>query len=95
VRVIVQNQTVELVECLRPAGYGVTILDGKGASGPVNPIYPIVKRRNLPKVIAIINQPHPQAFMSIEDVRSTREEIFPIHANARLAPFGAASQSER
>lgn len=79
VRIIVQNQSGELAERLRTAGYGVTILDGKGASGTVNLLYTIVKRRNLPEVMAIINQSHPQAFLSIEDVRSTQEGIFPIH----------------
>jgi uncharacterized protein YebE (UPF0316 family) len=95
VRAIVQNQTGELVERLRTAGYGVTTFGGEGASGPVNLIYTIVKRRNLPKVTAIINQSHPQAFLSIEDVRSTQEGIFPTHTNARLALFGAISPNER
>ena len=94
VRVIVQNQTGELVERLRKAGYGVTTLDGKGSSGPVNLIYTIVQRRNLPKVTAIINHTHPQAFLSIEDVRSTQEGIFPTRANTRLVPFGDVNQNE-
>lgn len=80
VRVIVQNQPSELVAHLRAAGYGVTAVDGEGASGPVKLIYTIVKRRNLPEVTAIIHQSHPHAFLSIEDVRSTEEGIFPNQA---------------
>lgn len=79
VRVIVQKQPQELVEHLRKAGYGVTAVDGEGSSGPVKLIYTIVKRRDLPEVTGIIHQSHPHAFLSIEDVRSTEEGVFPKH----------------
>lgn len=80
VRVIVHKQPDELVEHLRAAGYGVTAVDGEGASGPVKLIYTIVQRRNLPEVTAIIHQTHPHAFLSVEDVRSTEEGVFPKQA---------------
>lgn len=77
IRAFVQNQATELVSNLRAAGYGVTIVPGQGASGTVNLIYSIVKRRNLAEVLAVIHQTHPHAFLSIEDLRSTQEGIFP------------------
>lgn len=77
IRIILQKQPEQLIESLRAAGYGVTAVDGEGASGPVKLIYTIVKRRDLPEVTAIIHQAHPHAFLSIEDVRSTEEGVFP------------------
>jgi hypothetical protein len=43
-------------------------------------IYTVVKRKDIPVVLSLIHQTPPQAFLSIEDVRSTQEGIFPIHA---------------
>lgn len=77
VRAFVQNHATELVANLRGGGFGVTTVEGQGSSGSVHLIYTIVKRRNLAEVLAIIHQTHPHAFLSIEDLRSTQEGIFP------------------
>jgi uncharacterized protein YebE (UPF0316 family) len=78
VRTIVQNNSQELIGNLHNAGYGVTSVDGQGVNGPVKLIYTIVLRKNLADVLAIIHQTHPHAFLSIEDLRSTQEGVFPI-----------------
>ena len=67
----------ELMKTLRTAGYGVTGVNGEGANGPVKLVYTIVKRRNLKDVVNLIHATHPKAFLSVEDVRSTAEGIFP------------------
>jgi uncharacterized protein YebE (UPF0316 family) len=77
VRTIVQNNSQELIGNLHYAGYGVTSVDGQGVNGPVNLIYTIVLRKNLPDVLAIIHRTHPHAFLSIEDLRSTQAGVFP------------------
>lgn len=77
VRAIVPSGGAELMRRLHEAGYGVTGVDGEGANGPVKLIYTVVKRRNLREVVAIIHDCHPKAFLSVEDVRSTEEGIFP------------------
>jgi uncharacterized protein YebE (UPF0316 family) len=78
VRAIVPSGGEELLQKLHNAGYGVTGVDGEGANGPVKLIYTIVKRRHLKEVVNIIHACHPKAFLSIEDVRSTEEGIFPV-----------------
>jgi uncharacterized protein YebE (UPF0316 family) len=75
---IVQNNSHELVDNLHSAGYGVTCVDGQGANGPVILIYTIVLRKYISDVLTIIHRTHPHAFLSIEDLRSTREGIFPV-----------------
>ncbi len=77
VRAIVPNGGEDLIQKLHAAGYGVTGVNGEGANGPVKLIYTIVKRRHIKDVVAIIHACHPKAFLSIEDVRSTEEGIFP------------------
>ena len=77
VRAIVPGGGEELMKTLRTAGYGVTGVNGEGANGPVKLVYTIVKRRNLKDVVNLIHATHPKAFLSVEDVRSTAEGIFP------------------
>jgi uncharacterized protein YebE (UPF0316 family) len=82
IRIIVPSDADELTTNLSVAGYGVTGVDGQGANGPVKLIYTVVKRKDLPVVLAVIHRTHPHAFLSIEDVRSTQEGIFPVHNNS-------------
>ncbi len=82
IRVILQKGGEELAESLHAAGFGVTSVDGEGANGPVKLVYTIVKRKDVRQVIDIIHQICPKAFLSIEDVRSTEEGVFPNRAAA-------------
>lgn len=84
---IIQDHANALIVHLHEAGYGVTCVDGEGANGPVKLIYTIVPRRRLEEVFSIIHQTHPRAFLSIQDVRSTQEGIFPIPSPAQNGLF--------
>ncbi len=75
---IIQENADQLVDHLHAAGYGVTCVDGAGANGPVKLIYTIFPRRCQEDVLSIIHQTHPRAFLSIQDIRSSQEGIFPI-----------------
>lgn len=81
IRIIVPDGAEHLTSNLADAGYGMTLVDGKGATGPVKLIYTVVKRKDISLVLSLIHQTHPHAFLSIEDVRSTMEGVFPIHPN--------------
>ncbi len=76
-RVILAQAGDILADSLHKAGYGVTRVDGMGATGPVKLIYTIVRRKDLPGVLEIIHQTTPKAFIAIEEVRSTEQGIFP------------------
>jgi uncharacterized protein YebE (UPF0316 family) len=84
---IIQENSSQLVTHLHDAGYGVTCVDGAGANGPVKLIYTIYPRRNQEEVLSIIHQTHPHAFLSVQDVRSSQEGIFPIPASAQNGLF--------
>ena len=81
IRIILQDHADDLIAHLRAAGYGVTSVDAKGANGAVKLIYTIVRRRDLPEMTSIIHHNHPNAFVSIEEARSTREGIFPVRSS--------------
>jgi len=84
---IIQNNAPQLVSHLHDAGYGVTSVDGEGANGPVKLIYTIFPRRCQEDVLSIIHQTHPHAFLSVQDIRSAQEGIFPIPLPAQNGMF--------
>lgn len=69
VRVITQRKSTRLPEELRTLGYGVTVLEGMGAKGPVTILFAVLPRKLLGRVIELINVYNPKAFYSVETVR--------------------------
>jgi uncharacterized protein YebE (UPF0316 family) len=84
VRVIVPGSAAQLCDDLRQAGFGVTRVEARGASDRVTLVYTIVPRKSLQEVVDIIHGTHPKAFLSVEEVRSTLQGIFPPR---QRAPF--------
>ena len=90
VRVITQKEAHQLVERLRAHDYGVTSVDGQGASGAVQIIFTIVPRREVETVVGLVKEFNPRAFYSIEEVGFVREGVFPERKDwdsARLLRF--------
>lgn len=85
VRVITVEPADMLIDQLKGRGYRLTSVDARGTRGKVNLLFMIVKRKKLDEVIGIIRSFNPQAFYSIEDVRSV--------SDTDLAPESAKSDS--
>lgn len=79
-RMITSDDVSGIISRLREAGYGVTRVEGEGSKGSVNLIYTVVKRRNVEQVLAIIHELKPNAFVSMEEIRSTEKGVFPMAA---------------
>ena len=78
IRVITRKDATELIAFLHSENYGVTSVDAQGTTGMEKVIYTVIKRQDLHHVIEIIKKFNPQAFYTIEDVKSVSEGIFPI-----------------
>ncbi|MFN6037789.1 MAG: DUF2179 domain-containing protein [Bacteroidota bacterium] len=76
VRVITDQSYESLVSSFREHKHGITVVDAHGAVGPVKIIFTVVKRKNMPEVIRLINENCPGAFYSVEDVRSYSHGVF-------------------
>jgi len=76
-RTILPNGTAEVCANLKKSGYGITTVPGEGATGPVTLLYTVIKRKDLSNVVSIIHQTHPKAFLTVEQLRSAEEGIFP------------------
>jgi uncharacterized protein YebE (UPF0316 family) len=77
VRVITGREAAGLVERLRSAHYGVTCIDGQGATGPVTVVLTVIPRKELAGVVAIIKGFDPRCFYSVDDVQSAEAGVFP------------------
>ncbi len=77
VRTITTDDATDLIEYLKENDFGVTSISASGISGQVRLILSIIKRKDLKRMIQIIQQKMPKAFISIEDVRSVNEGFFP------------------
>jgi uncharacterized protein YebE (UPF0316 family) len=87
VRVITVESADELIERLAGRGYRLTSVDAKGTRGKVNLLFMIVKRKKLQEVIRIIRDYNPNAFYSIEDVRSVSGTEIPEEEVERKINF--------
>jgi len=84
VRIIAKKDIKDLKESLISHGYGLTIVDGQGAKGPVNIIFTVVDRKNLEAVISIVKEHNPSAFYTVEDMKfATQRSLFPSASSAR------------
>lgn len=77
IRIITRVEADDLIAYLRSAGYGLTIIDAEGATGPVKVIFSIVERSDIDHMASMIRRHNPQAFYSVEDVRFVSEAVTP------------------
>lgn len=77
VRIITSKSADALVDGLRSAHYGATTLDGHGATGPVQVILTMIKLKELPNVVAIVERIEPLAFYSVDELQVASRGVFP------------------
>ncbi len=69
---ISQKHSVEIVEELRAARFGVTVIPAEGFEGHINLVMVIIKRKNLTKVRKLIEMIDPDVFITIQHSRPFR-----------------------
>jgi len=77
IRLITAKPAEDFILKIRQHGYGVTNIAAQGARGEVTLIFMVVKRTKISQLIGLIREFNPNAFFTIEDVRSASEGIFP------------------
>jgi uncharacterized protein YebE (UPF0316 family) len=77
VQVTTGRDAADLITTLRAADYGVTSMDAHGASGPVQVVFTVIKRRELDNVIAIVRDFDAKAFYAVNDLQAAAAGINP------------------
>jgi len=84
IRVILSKQAPDLVQALKEQSFGLTLVDGEGSKGKVILIFSIIRRKEIQSFVSTLHQYHPNAFYTIEEVKSSSEGVF-----QRLKPKSA------
>jgi uncharacterized protein YebE (UPF0316 family) len=81
----------DLADALRNAGFGVTTVKASGMQGEVGILFVIVNRKNQKQAIALIQQYHPNAFFTVENIhfvnRPVDKNILTDASGIRIFPF--------
>lgn len=77
VRIFTKVDTTTLIQELYAFGMGVTLMDAKGAQGPVTVVFITLNRKDLPQLESMIQKHIPNSFYTIEDIRKARLGVFP------------------
>lgn len=59
----------EIAEALRSAGFGVTSTTGEGRTGAVTTLRSVIDKRDVKRMVSIIQSINPQAFIAAEEAR--------------------------
>jgi len=76
IRIIPKDDPGLMMAKLRQIGFGVTAVAAEGAQGPVQIVLTIMKRKSIQNAISIINQYNPNAFYTIEEIKSVKDGYF-------------------
>lgn len=77
IRIITRKESDELISSLKTAGYGLTVADAQGMTGPVKIIFAIIERKEIASVVNRVKRFSARAFYSVEDVRFVSEAVTP------------------
>jgi uncharacterized protein YebE (UPF0316 family) len=91
VRIITPKDAGELSDALRSAGYGVTVVDARGATGPVQIVFTVVRRRELGRVVALAKDFDPNVFYSVDDLKEAAQGVAPRRLHGLFAGLPLAA----
>ena len=87
VRVITSKVVSALPLVLRQEGIGVSQIDGVGMKGPITMLFTVIPKRDVKRVVEIVQMLEPNAFITIEDVKQQLSG-FTIH-NGFVSKFAS------
>jgi uncharacterized protein YebE (UPF0316 family) len=73
VRVITRKEAIELIDFLKNNNYQYSIVEAEGKYGKVNILFSVIKRSQVKRLLNAIKMYNPQAFYTIESVKSVSE----------------------
>lgn len=76
ITLISRSRSPAVAQALRLAGYPVTEFQGKGMYGDVSLAFVVVSRREAPIVLRVSRGVDPDAFVTIDDVRTSKLPVY-------------------
>jgi uncharacterized protein YebE (UPF0316 family) len=69
-QLIVRENVISLINILKENNYELTTMTAEDTKGFVKIVNVVLMRRNLPKILTLVRSNNPNAYISIEDVKS-------------------------
>ncbi|MHC1707125.1 MAG: DUF2179 domain-containing protein [Bacteroidales bacterium] len=85
IRVILKMENPEMIDVLKQYNYGLTLVDAEGGRGKVKIIFSTIKRKDIHHFVTILETHEPDAFYTIEDVKTAKDGVF--RPNKRKSVF--------
>lgn len=82
IRLIPKHRTSELLTTLRDRGYGVTSVRGEGRNGELTILFIVAPRKRAPRLLELIREHDPSAFITIDPVHKAYGGFIPSVAAA-------------
>ena len=82
-QLILTENPENLIKTLKSQGYGLTSMTAEGAKGNVKVLIMVIRRKNKVKILEIIRNISPNAFISIQQVQSASGGKFPFESKTR------------
>ena len=83
VRVVLRVAGHEVADFMRAAGFGVTEMEGRGKDGPVQILDLVLRRREIPRCVAILEEEAPDAFLTTEEPRGVSHGFIGVRPSRR------------
>ncbi|GBC61846.1 DUF2179 domain-containing protein [Desulfonema ishimotonii] len=91
-RIFTQKNANRLLTHLNSANFGATNVRAESASGPVDVIFTIIKRKKLDEVVRIIKAFNPNAIYSVEEVKFVNSLPLTAGSTLRRTPVPAVGK---
>jgi uncharacterized protein YebE (UPF0316 family) len=78
VRIILKDDPIPLRDFMKKNEFGYTVVEGEGTMNKVKILLSVVKRKDLPRLLTAISAYYPQAFYSVENIKSVNQGTFPM-----------------
>jgi uncharacterized protein YebE (UPF0316 family) len=88
VRVITPQKDLAMIESIRKAGYGLTVVDGEGQQGAVSLLFVVTERKKIEELTQIVKTYLPNAFYTIESIKYASQQLSYSESNKRDGFFG-------
>jgi len=85
IRLVLRHENNGLADFLRENNYGYTIMEGEGTREKVKILFTIIKRKNLEHVLTAVATHAPNAFYTIESIRTARQGIYPLDGHSAFS----------
>jgi uncharacterized protein YebE (UPF0316 family) len=83
IRVILSNESPELIAALKFHDFGLTIIDADGANGRVKVLLSIIRRKEIPVFLETLHNHHPLHFIRLKMLKKQRKEFLSISPISR------------